>query len=192
MGKPEADPKNKGIVRGFATNKTQLADLTNFGLDDHAIYLAGRGAEGLEACLESFRSRPGRLVIAHDLRVFGQAKRTVAEIMARLEKAQIHVTDILHPEDITVAQMVQRAQVAISGARFSDRRKARRMGAKGGLGKGVAAWISREGYAHKWLIDRIVDHREIPWRLKLELLTPHFSESTLRRRYGSCPSGQAH
>lgn len=176
------------VTRGFAINKVQLVDLLKYGLPEQAIYVQGRGAEGLQACLESFRGRAGRLIIAHDLRVFGATKAAVADMMAHLEKVGIQITDIAHPEDTTVAQMLQRAQVAISGARFQDRRQARRMGARGGLGKGVGAQVTREGLAQKWLVDRIVDHRHIPWTLKVELLSPHFSESTLRRHYGSSPS----
>lgn len=176
------------VERGFCTNRQQLTDLLKFGLPERSIYLQGRGAEDLEICLDSFRGRKGRLILAQDLRVFGPSKRAVAEQMANLETAGIHVTDILHPEDVTVTQLIQRAQVAISGARFRDRRLARRQGARGGLGKGVGAQVARAGHAPKWLVDRIVDNRDIPWTAKVELLAPHFSESTLRRHYGSTPT----
>jgi hypothetical protein len=58
-------------------------------------------------------------------------------------------------------------------------------GRAGGFRKGVMAREYRDGLAQHWLIDRIVDHRDIPWSLKIELVHPHISESTLRRHYGA-------
>ncbi len=182
--------KDTTITRGFATSKEQAQDLAKFGVSAACIYRAGSGAETLETCIDSFRGRPGRLIVAHDLRVFGSTKKQVAAVMTALEIGKIHVTDILHPEDVTVAQMVQRAQQAISSHNFKDRRAAKRQGARGGLGKGVSAAIIRDSHSPKWLIDRIVDCCDIPWSLKLELLQPHFNQSTLRRHYGARASAQ--
>ena len=173
------------IIRGFARNKDQTDWLMRHGLPDKSIYQDNRGAESLDECLASFRGRVGKLVIATDLRAFGASKKDVADAMAKLERSRIRVVDISHPGDVTVAEMIQRANVLISGARFKDRRAARRMGAKGGLGRGIGAQALREGYAPAWLVDRIVDHSEISWPVKRELLAPHFSESTLRRHYGA-------
>lgn len=172
-------------VRGYCRNKEQAAWLKSHGLLEKAIYLQGRGAEDLDECLASFRGRVGKLVIATDLRAFGESKKDVAAAMARLERARIRVVDISHPGDTTIAEMVQRAQVAISGYRLRDRRAARRLGRAGGLGKGVGAQNLREGLVPTWLVDRIVDTREIRWALKAELLAPHFSQATLRRHYGA-------
>lgn len=172
-------------VRGFSKSKDDTTWLLNHGLPDKAIYQDGRGAETLEECLASFRGRAGKLLIARDLRALGASKRDVAASMAKLEKAKIRVVDIAHPGDTTIAEMVQRASVAISGSRFRDRRAATRMGARGGLCKGVGSQLAREAHAPRWLVDRIVDCRDIPWPLKLELLGEHFSESTLRRHYGA-------
>ena len=74
---PDAD-----IVRGYAKTKEQEAALIAHGLLAKAIYLEERGAETLEACLATFRDRPGTLLIAYDLRALGASKRAVAEIMA--------------------------------------------------------------------------------------------------------------
>lgn len=178
------------VIRGFATTKIQLADILGYGVPDRAAYLVGRRGESLDGCLDSFRGRRGRLIIAHDLRVLGETKRAVAAGMAKLENAGIIVTDIVHPGDTTVSQLVQRANVAIAGARFRDKRTVKRMGRRGGLGKGISAHLAREAASPKWLIDRIVDARDITWKRKAELLAPHFSESTLRRHYGSFPYGK--
>ena len=176
---------NSVITRGFAKTKEQEAAIRGHGLPAKHIFLCARGAETLERCLSSFRGRPGRILIAHDLRVFGATKARVAEVMAVLERSSIQVTDLSNPYDTTVAQMIQTANVAISGARFPDKRSARRLGRQGGLGKARAAALARDGHAMRWLVDRIVDHPDIPWKLKTELLEPHFSESSLRRHYGA-------
>lgn len=172
-------------ARGFCRTKEQEADLEAHGLLPRAIFMADRGAETLEQCIASFRGRAGTLVISHDLRVFGGTKRQVAEAMAQLEKLNIKVTDLTHPQDTTVADMLHRANVLIAGARLSgDRPRARKQGRAGGRRKGENAWNRRDELAPRWLLDRIVDHRDVPWAIKVQLLQPHFTESTLRRHFG--------
>lgn len=172
-------------VRGFARNKDEAAWLKKHGVPDKAVYQIGRGAEDLDECLVTFRGRPGKLIIAHDLRVFGQTKKIVADTMARLEKTRIRVVDISHPGDVTVAEMLHRALVAISGYRFRDKRTARRRGRDGGRGKGLAAEQARAGLAPDWLIRNIVAETAIAWAVKVRILGDKFSASTLRRHYGA-------
>lgn len=171
------------VTRGFCLTKDMAAALAGFGLPAKAIYQDGRGAEDLEACLASFRDRRGTLVIAPDLRVFGTSKQAVANVMARLERAGIEVVDAIHPQDQTVAEKLQRAFKAISGSRFRDRRRAKRQGRAGGLARGLAAQDARDGTIPREVVARIVQHNALPWKVKLEILGPGFSESTLRRRY---------
>lgn len=174
------------ITKGFARTKEQRDALLAHGIPARAIFMEGAGAESLDACLATLRGRPGLLVIAHDLRLFGGTKRLVVEGMGKLEVAGIRVLDITHPEDNTVALLIHRAHVAISSSRLrGDRPRARRQGRQGGYAKGRAAQDARDGAAPAWLIDRIVDDRRIPWAVKTELLHPHFTKSTLRRHYGS-------
>lgn len=177
--------------RGFCRNKEQEADILAHGVPARAIFMADRGAETLEQCIASFRGRSGTLVISHDLRVFGGTKRLVADVMEALEKGGIKVTDLTHPYHTTVSQLVQHANVMISGARFQgDRPRARRQGRAGGLRKGHAAWNLRDKIAPRWIIDRIVDERRIPWDVKQDILEPHFNKSTLRRHYGALATGR--
>lgn len=174
------------VIRAYAKTKEQECALKDHGVAPRDIYLEGRGAETLEACLATFRGRPGALITAHDLRLLGCTKRAVSSMMDRLELARIKVQDISHPNDQTHAAMIQRANVAISASRFQgDRPKARQVGRAGGRGKGRSAAETRDGMAPQWLVDRIVDHPDIPWPLKKQLLEPHFTESTLRRHYGA-------
>lgn len=178
-------------VRGFCHTADQEAGIVAYGVPARAVFQADRGAETIENCLASFRGRPGTLVLAQDIRAFGDTRRDVADIMARLEKAKINVIDLTHREDVTVSQMLARAYQAIACNRFvGDRQRARRVGRKGGIVTGRAHADKREIFASKELVDRIVDCREIPWDLKAELLAPHFSKATLRRQYGSNPTSQ--
>jgi general stress protein YciG len=85
------------------------------------------------------------LILAQDLRAFGDTRAAVAQTMSRLETAKIHVIDLTHREDVTVSQMLQRAYQAIASNRFvGDRQKARRRGRKGGQAHGEAAAARRE------------------------------------------------
>lgn len=183
----EEDERTSGgemtIARGFASTKEQATHLQEYGLPDKDIWLAGRGAETLDRCLATFRGRPGTLIVAHDLRVLGASKRAVAEVMGQLEAKNIRVVDISHPEHTTVAALMQTASIAISGARFRDRRVARRQGRAGGLAKGAKQDAARSEIATPWLVRNIVAERSIPWEVKLRLLGGKFSEATLRRHY---------
>lgn len=176
-------PNDNSVVRGFAKCKDEVDWLKKNALTDKAIWLDGRGAENLEECIASFRSRPGQIVIARDLRAFGETKRDVAAAMAKLEKAKIEVVDLAHPDDTTVSEMLHRASVAISGYRLRDRRTARKRGREGGLANGVAAQESRSGIAPDWLVRNIVAEQSIAWKVKVRVLAGRFSEATLRRRY---------
>lgn len=173
------------ITRGFCRHRDYLAPLKGMGLVDKAIWLEGRGAETLEWCLASFRGRPGKLMIAPDLRVFGQAKRDIAAVMAQLERARIRVVDIIHPQDETIADMLQRAFVAISGSRFRDKRTARRRGRSGGIGRGLAAAGKRAEIAADFVIRNIVNDPDISWDQAVAIFDGKISEATLRRHYWS-------
>jgi hypothetical protein len=171
------------MVRGYCRHRDYLAPLKGMGLVDKVIWLEGRGAETLEWCLSSFRGRPGKLLVAPDLRVFGQAKRDIAAMMARLERARIRVVDIIHPQDETVSEMLQRAFVAISGSRFRDKRTARRRGRSGGIGRGLAAAGKRAEIAADWVIRNIVSDPAITWAQAVAIFDGKISEATLRRHY---------
>jgi hypothetical protein len=172
------------MKRGFCRNKEQVLALKACGLTDKVIYQDGHGAEDLERCLASFRGRPGTLKIAPDLTVFGESRKAVAAVMDRLERAGIRVVDVVHPQDETIAAMMQRASVLIAHTGLMDRRTAKKRGRRGGIGKGVAAQQRRDGAAPTEFVQRVVAHREIPWRVKVEILGPGFSASTLRRHHG--------
>ena len=173
------------IIRGYASTKEQEAVIRGHGLPAKAIWLDGRGAETFDRCLSSYRGRPGRLLIADDLRVFGSKRPIVATVMERLERARIQVMDLSNPYDTTISQMLARANRLIAGGRFPDRRRAGRMGRRGGIGKGRAAAAKRDAVADGWLVDNIVDDTDLSWAQRLRLLSPHFSEATLRRWYGA-------
>lgn len=176
-------------TRGFCENKDQEAGIVAYGVPTRSVFMAARGAESLEHCLSSFRGRPGTLILAQDLRAFGDTRRQVAETMARLEQGKIKVIDLTHREDVTVSQMLARANNAIAHNRFvGDRQRARRVGRKGGVACGDAAAAKRERMPTKELLDRIVDCRDIPWSVKAEVTG--ITKASLRRHYGSSPTVQ--
>jgi hypothetical protein len=172
------------IERAFCRNREHVPAFKAYGLPDKLIWVDGRGAEDLDACLASFRGRPGKLLIAPDLRVFGTSKRAVAQTMADLERARIRVVDVIHPQHETIAEMLQHASVLISGSRLRDRRTARRRGKEGGLAKGEIARSARAGIDTDKLIRNVVAARdEIGWRLVKRICGGKLSEATLRRHY---------
>jgi hypothetical protein len=171
-------------TRGFCTDRQYLPALRAYGLTDKLIWLAGRGAENLDRCLSSFRGRPGRLLIAPDCRVFGQCRRDVAQVMARLERAKIRVMDIIHPQHETVAEMLTHAGNLIARGRFTRKRDARRRGARGGVANGAVAEQRRAEVAADWFLRNLVQDEDIPWKALVRALDGKISEATLRRRYG--------
>lgn len=176
------------IERAFCTDRQHVEAFKELGLPDKLIYVAGRGAEDLESCLASFRDRPGKLLIAPDLRVFRApgkepARKDVAAVMARLERAQIRVVDVIHPQDETISDMIQRSSILISGTRIRDRRTSRRLGRVGGLARGENARSARAQIDTDWLIRQIVNDPDISWKVALRILDGKISEATLRRHY---------
>jgi hypothetical protein len=176
----------QGIVRGYCTDKDARKALIAHGLQDRLVYLDGSGAEDFGACLRSFRGRPGYLVVAQDLSLFGLKKRLVADHTDALERLGVRIIDIAHPQDKTYAAMLQRANVTISGSVFHKNvRLARRVGRAGGFAKGMAAELARNELVPAWLLDRLVDNKRISWDDKVALVEPHISRSGLRRHYGT-------
>ncbi len=180
------------IVRGFCATKNQHDHLAEYGVEPKSIWLAGRSGETIDRCLATFRGRAGTLLVAHDLRVFAESRKGVTALMGRLERANIRVVDISHPEDTTVAALVQRANVAISGSRFRDRRTAKRRGATGGLAKGASARSARAQIDTDTLIRNLVaEHRSIGWPTIVRICGGNVSQSTLRRHYlGDATNGR--
>lgn len=172
------------IERAFCRNKEHVPAFRACGLPDRLIWVDGRGAEDIERCLATFRGRPGRLLIAPDLRVFGPDKKSIARTMARLERAKIRVVDIIHPQDETISEMTQRASVLISRPRFLDRRAARRRGREGGLAKGEIARSKRAQIDTDALIRNLVgEYRRIGWKAVIRICGGKLSQSTLRRHF---------
>lgn len=177
------------IERAFCCNVEHTPAFRAYGLPEKLIWVAGRGAEDLERCLASFRGRPGKLLIAPDLRVFcpsdkDPSRKAVAAIMARLERAKIRVVDVIHPQDTTISEMTERANILIGRPRFRDRRTAISRGAQGGLAKGEKARSDRAQIDTEALIRNVVAERKvIGWDLVKRICGGLLSEATLRRHY---------
>jgi hypothetical protein len=176
------------IERAFCRNKEHLSAFRAYGLPDKLIWLDGRGAETLDRCLDSFRGRPGKLLVAPDLRVFGKSSKAVEATMARLEKARIRVVDVIHPQHETVSEMLGFARLKIATPRLRDRRTARRRGAQGGLANGEAARSRRARIDTDTLILNLVAEKDvIGWAVIRRVCGGEISEATLRRHYLAAP-----
>lgn len=171
------------IERGFCVNREFVPAFNAYALPDKLIYVEGRGAEGLEQCLSSFRGRPGKLLVAPDLAIFGESKKAITETMTRLDKARIQVVDIIHPQDESQFQMLARAHRRIDGRRFPDRRRAQRLGRLGAKAKARAAAVARAGIDPAWLIGQIVNDPDVTWPMAIRILDGKMSVATMRRHY---------
>lgn len=170
------------LTRGFCRSKEELERLYAIGLADKDIYMRGRGAEDLHYCIDVFRGRPGRILIASDLRTFGDKKPEIKEAMNQIEASGLRVTDITHKEDNTHLKLLDRGLKAAANYRFArNSRLARRVGSAGGRGKGVSAWRERDEIAPRWLIERLVS--EFGAKRTAMLLDNKISASTLDRKY---------
>lgn len=173
----------KGVVKAFCTSEEAKQKLLDFGMTEHQIYHQRKTGEILD-CTRSYRKQPGWLVLAEDLRAFGSTKKAVTALADELERANIRIYDIAHPEDGTYAKLVHRAHAAIAGTRFEkDPKRAHSVGRKGGEAKGVEMALRRHAIIREEIIRRIVRAPELTWARKLEILGPGFSQATLRRQY---------
>lgn len=172
------------VAFGYCTDRKMLPALRTTGLADRLIWLEGRGAETLDRCLAlAFRGRPGKLFVAPGLTVFGDARKDVLAVMARLESARIRVVDIIHPQDQTVSDMIRRAVDAIGNSRFRDKRTARRRGRAGGLARGITAANKRAEIAADWVIKNIVNDPDVSWSQAHAFFDGKISMASLRRHF---------
>lgn len=174
----------QGVVRGFCTTKEARQALLDFGLKANQIYLRGDGAEDIGPCLGSFRGNPGWIVLAQDLRVFGDTKKDITKKASEIERAYIRLYDITHPEDGTYTALVHRAHAKVAGTRFEkDPKRAHRMGRRGGEVKGIEQALKRDAILRAEIVRRIVLAPELTWERRMQILGEGFSQSTLRRQF---------
>lgn len=171
----------EGEVRGFCTTKEGEEQLKAAGIA--RIWRRGHEHENLHHCLITYRGRPGWIVLAEDMRAFGETKKAVADQCAALEKIKVRILDLSHPEHETYSEHQQFAHQKIAGARLQDKRAAKRVGRLGGIHKGLAAVVRRSAEMADRYIIRIVNHPALTWAIKAELLDGIGSISTLRRHF---------
>lgn len=178
----------KGFCRSLPkrTAAEQEKTLTGYGLTDKDIYVDGRGAESLSACVASFHGRPGELILAADLRVFGESRKAILDVTAMLERLRITVCDI-HSNETSLPMMLDEALAALAAySRWNGSKKtAKATGKRGGAAKGKGQEAKRAERAHPDVVRRIARCPKLTWKEKSELLGGNpFSTATLRRHYG--------
>lgn len=149
------------------------------------VYVAGRGAEDLEAVKIAFRKRGGILWLATDMRVLADTQTEILAIYKDLKGLGIIVADNATGErsDRDGVEMQKRSATSLQydKAMGGDRKVARRRGAKGGRGKAVSAAAKRKDVADEAVIRRLCECKLIPWKEKERILG--ISIGTLRRHY---------
>lgn len=123
----------------FLTSEQQENALKLHGLKAVDIYVEGRGAETLAACLQSFRGKGGKLHIFGTLRVFGKARATMLVHLKAFKEAGIVLVDHENGRCSTTsgAEMLDDALRKTHGnAKLRESRKfARKIGSEGGKAK---------------------------------------------------------
>jgi len=171
------------LVLGFAQTKEQEDFLSSEGVS--RIWLKGRGAEILKEVIRAFRGRAGILAIATDLRALCDKKEPkrpdVVAALAAMEKAKIQVRDYRQPE-ATHAELQDDAFKAVANARFTtNKRKAKREGAKGGLAKGAASAARRNAEVSDAIARRLCEHPKLNWKDRASILG--MSVASIHRHY---------
>lgn len=169
-------------VVGYAADKKQRDALIAWGLPSAMIFTSGEGAESLDEAVYKQRGRRGTLVIAGIGRVLGETKGAVIAAANKIERAGLKMLDIAASEIVTISGHIDRALAFVAGAaRMKSNRRAKRIGARGGEAKGVAAAARRNAILAHEIVLRLCDAPELSIKRVAELLGPPFSASTLRR-----------
>ena len=174
------------LVLGFAQTTDEEALLLSKGIE--RVWLKGRGAESLAEHRRAFRKRPGIFAVAADLRVLcsaAQPKRPdIVAALADLEKAKITVRDYRAP-DATHAELQDAAFKAVANARFTtNRRKAKREGAKGGTRKGIKMQARRSERVADDIVERLVSEEAgLSWKMCAWILGEGFTAASLHRQH---------
>jgi hypothetical protein len=118
--------------------------------------------------------------------VLGASRVLIVARVRRLKELGIKPYD-LDTGETDETELLNGAIAKINGQRAlgEDPRRPRRIGARGGLAKGVAAERRRNAVMHNDVVRRICTAPELNWKRRAEILGgAPFSESTLRRLYG--------
>lgn len=163
----------------------QVAELTAAGVTDKVTYINGRGAESLSACVAAFRGEPGELLVAADLRVFGESRKAILDTLAMLDRMKITVRDVAHKETSQPA-MMDRALTAL--ANYSKWKGGSKTQAKNGRqgGKLKATWqnMRRAEKVPEDVVRRLCACPKLTWKdCEAILGGKPFSAATLRRHY---------
>lgn len=169
-------------VIAFAFSENQKEHLLEYGLAEEDIFLAGHGAESLDAALAMFRSIRGTLVMAFDGRTLGESKSSVLTAMQKIEYLGVAVYDVCSKSAQSLTDVLAHALKAVAGwARIRGRRTARRLGARGGLAKAAAMRAMRGATVSDEIVWRLLEH--VSLRIAAYVLGPPFSPATLSRHY---------
>lgn len=169
----------------FSPAESQEAGLQADGVN--TVYVEGRGAETLAACLVAFRERGGELHVFGGLRVLGGSRDKIVQVIRDLKRRKIVVVDNMNKErsDQHGTEMLDRAMRQILGSNKvkGSAKHARKIGALGGDAKAESAKAKRDAIMREDIIRRVTNHPKLTWADKVEILGEPFNESTLRRHY---------
>lgn len=174
----------------FATAEEQRVIALKKGVAAADIHKEGEGAEGWASMIMSFRGRPGRLGLVGGLYIIAQTSDELKKRLMILRSEKIKPFNLETGEEDGAALYAEAMSSIMGSKKFrGDRKKHRKISARGGEGKAKSAKVKRDGIAEEWLIRNIVKAEFLTWEQREALLTkpgekrPTISEASLRRHY---------
>lgn len=177
----------KGFIR--KVHRSSVEDQRRILLEhlpEKSIYEHGRGIESVDAIVFAMRGHKGEILIAADLRVFGESRTAILSEVDRLLDLGIAIKDMAHPEDKTLPKMLDRALRELLGSRriMGSKKYAKKTGAKGGIARGVKAKERRHGNIDEATAYKIWSHPKLTVEDKLFILGPPWTKATAHRQFG--------
>lgn len=167
------------LVRGFCTTSEARALLESHSVEP--IFCGG--VEDAEWAVMSFRKRPGVLAIAQDLRIFGETQEEFFGAAAFLSRRDIELHDVRYPDAVSEDLLKKTVSAINATSGMKDKRTAKKRGRLGGLAKKLAAQQKREALDRDGVLTRLFNHKDIPWRVRMEIAGPTVKASSARRHF---------
>lgn len=169
--------------RGFCTNADAEKVLTDAGIDPLMVWRRDREVECMTFMLASDRGRKLPVYVAEDLTIFGEARKDIFAQTAEFERRGIPLRDV-RDLSATLSDMQHVAQKYMSSKNaMKDRRTSKKRGKLGGEAKGLAAQQKREALDRDGVLTRLFNHKDISFRLALEIAGPTVKASSARRHF---------
>lgn len=172
------------LTIGYCTDDKSEKALIAQGVPAEQIWRRDRDLHALEFALRYPRGRETILVVAEDLRIFGESRKAIIAQQQALKARGIIVLDVVANDNGELSLLDRALKALSSSAAMRNHRTARRRGARGGVAKGVAAQVRRNARVADDIVQRLCSLPQLTWKLCAWVLGEGFSAASLNRHYG--------